>query len=390
MQVSVIIVNYNVANFLEQCLLSLERSLTDDRFEIIVIDNASTDGSLDLLAKQFPEVKVISNSANVGFAHANNQALSIVKSEIVLFLNPDTLLPESLLQKTTEQFATDPQIGAIGVRMIDGNGHFLPESKRRTPTAWSSFIKLFGVDGIGSNKQHGYYDLHLAQDNDGETEVLSGACLFARRSVLQSIGGFDERFFMYAEDIDLSMSIRRKGLKIWYAGSSCIIHFKGESTTKNVRYVHDFYTAMLLFVRKHYPGLPGMIMRSFLSMGIYVKSILARLAITETHSMKMDETAGTFFVVAADGEASSALAILQAHGITASATTSQDISAIVGKAKEPNLVFVAGTQPYEEIIAICIAFAGRATFWFHEKKSDSIVMSDNRNSAGRVLKKKRA
>lgn len=278
---SVIIVNYNVKYFLEQCLCSVKEAMKDLGGEIIVVDNASTDGSCNYLTARFPDVRFIWNRENKGFAKANNQALSTASQPYVLFLNPDTIIAEDCFTTCLQFFREHPDAGAIGVKMIDGSGRFLKESKRAYPSISTSFYKLSGLSTLfPSSKIFGRYHLgHLDQDQDHEVDVLAGAFLMCRREVLERTGGFDERFFMYGEDIDLSYRIQKLGYRNYYCSRSPIVHFKGESTRKgSLNYVKMFYRAMIIFVQKHHSGISAGLFRFLLHAGIWLRALIAAFA----------------------------------------------------------------------------------------------------------------
>jgi O-antigen biosynthesis protein len=257
MHLSVIIVNYNVKHFLEQCLYSVQKACLGIGAEIIVIDNNSTDGSRFFLEPSFPEVNFIWNRSNIGFAGANNQALTIAKGDFVLFLNPDTILSEDCIEKCLQFFIKNKTAGAVGIKMIDGSGKFLKESKRAFPAPLTSLYKLTGLARLfPHSKTFAKYHLgHLSKSENHEVDVLAGAFMMVPKKILDEIGNFDERFFMYGEDVDLSFRIQKAGYKNYYFAESAIIHFKGESTKRgSLNYVRLFYNAMNLFVKKHYSG----------------------------------------------------------------------------------------------------------------------------------------
>jgi GT2 family glycosyltransferase len=251
---SIIIVNYNVKNLLEQCLSSVQQATEKIDDEIIVVDNASTDGSIEYLCPLFPHVQFISNKNNVGFATANNQALQIAKGKLVLFLNPDTKVPPDCFTKCIQFMDGHNKAGALGVRMVNGENKFLKESKRGVPTPIVSFWKLSGICSLFPRSAYfaRYYLGNLDENVTQEADVLSGAFMMVRKEVLEKTGGFDEQFFMYAEDIDLSLRIKKMGYKNYYFANTTIIHYKGASTKKDFRYVKLFYKAMSQFVKKHY------------------------------------------------------------------------------------------------------------------------------------------
>lgn len=251
---SIIIVSYNVKDLLEKCLASVSRATETIDSEVFIVDNASTDGSAELLPALFPGFHFISNTTNTGFAKANNQALALCTGEFVLFLNPDTLVPADCFQLCIAFMHEHPEAGALGVKMLNGDNQFLKESRRGIPGPMTSFWKLSGVIKLFPRSKvfAKYYMGHLDENKTSEVEVLSGAFMFVRKKVLDITGGFDERFFMYAEDIDLSWRILKAGYKNYYFPETAIIHYKGASTKKDFRYVKQFYLAMSQFAKKHY------------------------------------------------------------------------------------------------------------------------------------------
>jgi GT2 family glycosyltransferase len=278
---SVVIVNYNVKYFLEQCLYSVQKSAAGIDVEIIVLDNQSTDGSLEYLRPRFPEVNFIENDMNLGFARACNKGLNYARGEYVLFLNPDTLLAENTLEVCLHFFQFQKDAGAIGVKMLDGSGRFLKESKRSFPSPMTSFYKLFGLARIFPKSKifNRYYAGHLDKNKNHEVDVLAGAFMMIRKEVLEKIGGFDENFFMYGEDIDLSYRIQKNGYKNYYLAETEIIHFKGESTRRgSLNYVRMFYTAMSIFVKKHYGGTKAGLFNAALHIAIWIRALIAALA----------------------------------------------------------------------------------------------------------------
>lgn len=225
--------------------------------EVIVIDNNSSDNSVNALRPLFPRVSFITNSENVGFGKACNQGIQLAKGNYILFLNPDTLVPEDCFTKCISFFETHPDAGALGIKMIDGSGNFLKESKRSFPSPSTSLFKLSGLSKLfPRSKTFSRYHLgNLDENSDHEVDVLAGAFMMIRKDVVDKTGGFDEIFFMYGEDVDLSYRIQKAGYKNYYFSGSSIVHFKGESTRKgSLNYVRLFYNAMSVFVSKHYGG----------------------------------------------------------------------------------------------------------------------------------------
>jgi len=255
MKLSIIIVNYNVEHFLEQCLHSVFKAAANIPLEVTVVDNSSVDGSVMMLQKKFPQVKLIVNEKNVGFSAANNQGIKEAKGEYVLLLNPDTVVQEDTFEKSIKFMDERKEAGALGVMMLDGKGNFLPESKRGLPTPSVAFYKVFGFAALfPGSKTFGKYHLgYLDKNKTHEVDVLAGAFMLIRKSVLDKTGLLDETFFMYGEDIDLSYRITLAGYKNYYFPETRIIHYKGESTKKSsVNYVLVFYNAMAIFAKKHF------------------------------------------------------------------------------------------------------------------------------------------
>jgi len=251
---SIIIVNYNVKLLLESCLHSVAKAIENLEAEVVIVDNASSDNSINYLQPIFPQFNFISNMVNEGFAKANNRALAIAKGEFILFLNPDTTVPQNCFEKCITFMKAHGEAGALGVKMLNGEGKFLKESKRGFPSPMVAFWKLTGITGMlpRSPLFSKYYLGHLDENMDHEADVLSGAFMMVKKEVLQKTGGFDERFFMYAEDIDLSFRINQAGYKNYYFAGTSIIHYKGASTKKDFKYVKQFYKAMSQFVKKYY------------------------------------------------------------------------------------------------------------------------------------------
>ncbi|MBK8309696.1 MAG: glycosyltransferase family 2 protein [Chitinophagaceae bacterium] len=280
MELSVIIVNYNVKLFLEQCLCSVQKAMAVIDAEVIVVDNNSSDNSIEYLTAKFPAVKYITNKENTGFAKACNQGLQQAKGSYILFLNPDTIIPEDCFTKCVSFFEANKDAGAIGIKMLDGSGKFLKESKRSFPSPSTSLYKLFGLAKLfPRSKIFSRYHLgHLNENVNNEVDVLAGAFMMIKREVLDKVGGFDETFFMYGEDVDLSYRIQKAGFKNHYFAESSIIHFKGESTRKgSMNYVRMFYNAMSIFVRKHYGGSKAGIFSFLIHVAIWFRAALSTI-----------------------------------------------------------------------------------------------------------------
>ena len=254
MTLSVVIVNYNVKHYLEQCLESVCRASEGLQVEVFVVDNLSTDGSIPYLRTRFPEVNFIENKENVGFARANNQAIRLAKGKYVLLLNPDTIVTEHTFADFITFMDAHPEAGAAGAYMLRTDGTFAPESRRGLPTPFVAFCKMSGLASLfPKSRLFGrYYMRYLDENETNEIEVISGAFMWLRREALDKAGLLDEDFFMYGEDIDLSYRIVKSGYKNYFLPSR-MLHYKGESTEKSsYRYVYTFYQAMRLFFRKHF------------------------------------------------------------------------------------------------------------------------------------------
>jgi len=280
MQLSIIIVNYNVKHFLEQCLCSVQKAVAGMQSETIVIDNNSSDNSLQYLQDRFGSVKFIANKENVGFAKACNQGLAVSKGKYVLFLNPDCIVPEDCFKKCILFLDEHPDAGGLGIKMLDGKGQFLKESKRAFPSPLTSLYKLVGLAKLyPRSKTFSKYHLgHLNENENHEVDVLAGAFMMLKKEVLDRTGGFDETFFMYGEDVDLSYRIQKAGYKNYYFSGSSIIHFKGESTRKgSMNYVRMFYNAMSIFVKKHYGGSRAGIFNFLIHLAIWLRAGLTAI-----------------------------------------------------------------------------------------------------------------
>lgn len=278
MDLSVIIVNYNVKYFLEQCLHSVLKASDKANPEIIVVDNNSTDGSVQMVREKFPHVKLITNTVNLGFAKANNQAIRVSGKRYILLLNPDTLIQEDSLDKCLTYMESHPEAGCLGVKMIDGKGNYLPESKRGLPTPWVAFYKISGISSLfPHSRKFGRYHLgFLDRETVNEVDVISGAFMFLRRETLEKTGLLDEDFFMYGEDIDISYRISQAGYKNVYFPLTTIIHYKGESTKKgSINYVLVFYRAMIIFARKHFNQSTFRLYSLFINAAIYLRAAVS-------------------------------------------------------------------------------------------------------------------
>ena len=326
MKLSVVIVNYNVSHYLLQCVDSLSHALRGTDSEVIVVDNHSRDNSVTLLRQYHPEVRIVENLHNLGFAKANNIAIRQSRGEYVLLLNPDTIVSESVVKGVISFLDSHPEAGSAGVRMLNADGTVAPESRRGVPTPMTAFYKLSGLCGMFPNSRRfgRYYLGHLSWDSPQQIEVVSGAFCMLRTSVLKKVGLLDEDYFMYGEDIDLSYRILKSGATNWYVPET-ILHYKGESTHKSsFRYVHVFYQAMHIFFRKHFSHL-GLFISIPIKTAIIVKASSALLLmLTERMRMSLGFarrnnglTAGPMLFVGSDSMVATCREISNKHGLEA-------------------------------------------------------------------------
>ena len=326
MKLSVVIVNYNVSHYLLQCVDSLSHALRGTDSEVIVVDNHSRDNSVTLLRQYHPEVRIVENLHNLGFAKANNIAIRQSRGEYVLLLNPDTIVSESVVKGVISFLDSHSEAGSAGVRMLNADGTVAPESRRGVPTPMTAFYKLSGLCGMFPNSRRfgRYYRGHLPWDSPQQIEVVSGAFCMLRTSVLKKVGLLDEDYFMYGEDIDLSYRILKSGATNWYVPET-ILHYKGESTHKSsFRYVHVFYQAMHIFFRKHFSHL-GLFISIPIKTAIIVKASSALLLmLTERMRMSLGFarrnnglTAGPMLFVGSDSMVATCREISNKHGLEA-------------------------------------------------------------------------
>jgi GT2 family glycosyltransferase len=383
MILSIIIVNYNVKFFLEQCLCSVQRAV--ERMEggyrdteVIIIDNHSGDGSLEYLEPRYPWAKFVSSKENLGYAIANNQGLALSRGRYVLFLNPDTIIGEDALHACVQFLDIHPEAGALGVQMLDGRGRFLKESVRGFPTPWAAFCKFSGLTNIfpASSLFASYYMGSLKKSGEPQVEVLSGACMMVTREAIKKTGGFDERFFMYAEDIDLSYRIRKAGFLNYYLSKVSILHFKGESTRKDPRYARYFYRTMHQFMEKYPEDYSGVLL-SFLRMAIWIRGGLSGLFYTLPEKPASAPLSGTpVFITGDPGSAVETKTCLRSSGYR----ITED------PAKSRRTVFCEGPAfSFAQIIQRLKEADGHVSCRIHGLHTGSIVGSDAASSRGETI-----
>ena len=375
MELSIIIINYNVKFFLEQCLHTVLKAVSPIDAEIWVVDNCSSDGSLTYLKPRFPEVHFIENQKNIGFGAANNQALLACNGDYILFLNPDTLLPEDCITQCLDFIKTIPSFGALGIRMLDGSGNFLPESKRAFPSPVTAFCKLVGLSALFPKSAiFNRYSLgHLSEHENHQVDVLAGAFMLVKKSVLDTTGAFDERFFMYGEDIDLSYRIQKAGFYNYYFSGSSIIHFKGESTRKgSLNYVLLFYNAMLLFVRKNYRGTKAGLFGFFIQLAIVFRGLISVISKILGFFLKMGQKSPKM-------NQNGAESMILVPNLAKTQNLELNKNSIL-------LFLESESFSWKQIIAEVEVFSRtNAQFRFHASKSNSIVGSDSKETEGQTL-----
>ena len=406
LKLSIIIINFNVKYFLEQCLCSVTKACKNIKAEIYVIDNLSTDGSKEYFNGKFKDVNFIWNTENIGFSKANNQVLKLVNGDFILFLNPDTILAEDCLEICFACFQSYQDAGALGIRMIDGAGNYLKESKRGFPSPFTSLFKLSGLTALFPTSKFfaRYYLGHLAQHKNQQVDVLSGAFMMIRKSVLDKTGGFDERFFMYGEDIDLSFRIQKAGYKNLYLAETTMVHFKGESTNKNSgAYIKLFYGAMSIFVKKHH-GSNFAAMFSFLiqlAIGIktFISGILCRLGPWFQHTRKSIKKEKCF-VIGDEKAFPFVQSILQKNNIESLIYARKDLNRLTTENTDEdlkNLSIFINDQPIKDIIFCIDDFSAKETIAliellqkdlnlrFHFAGTQCIVGSNRKDSSGDII-----
>ena len=402
MQLSIIIVNYNVKYFLEQCLYSLMDACKNIEAEILVVDNNSSDGSQHFFDGRFTNVKFTWGKENLGFSKANNLALQEATGDYVLFLNPDTIVPEDCLEKCLAFFQSKKDIGALGVKMIDGSGLYLKESKRAFPDPLTSLCKLSGLARLFPRSKifANYYLGHLSEKKDHEVDVLAGAFMMVGKDPLNKTDGFDEAFFMYGEDVDLSYRLQKAGYKNYYFSDATIIHFKGESTQKaSFKYVRLFYGAMILFVNKHYKGGTATIYNSLIKVAIWLKGIAAGAAyiLRPLKQKYKHRTDRTVLIVAGKTEFEKIYNILSNAGwrkknirqISLGHEDQPTIEGFVNKLQQEATIHLAAEVIFsndglaiKDIISAMPMLSPGLNYKLHLKNSSAIIGSSNKNIAG--------
>lgn len=371
MQLSIVIVNYNVKDYLHLCLDSVTASIQNLDAEIIVVDNASIDGSAAMVKELFPQVILIANKDNVGFSKANNQGVAVAQGEYVCILNPDTVVGENTFNDVYAFAKAQQKLGIIGVQLVDGTGEFLPESKRNVPTLKVSLNKMIG------DARH-YYASHLKNDQTGKVAVLVGAFMFMPRAVYTEVGGFDERYFMYGEDIDLSYTVLQAGYVNYYVGDTAIIHFKGESTVKDKRYRKRFYGAMQLFYDKHL--YKNIFQKMFVSLGLALAKTKSWVTHFRDQRIIKDHQEIKEYLLLSDNDT---LASLIAQNVTKTVVTQNELTAVKSGQE---ILFDAQYAGYDKIIKEIITHSSSGvSYKLIPKKSTFAIGSNSSEGRGEII-----
>ena len=372
MQLSIIIVNYNVMRYLELCLDSVKDAIATIDAEIIVVDNASVDGSVQMVKDKFPAIKVVANTTNKGFSSANNQGVAIAEGAYVCILNPDTIVSASVFTRLLQTTLDKNYTGAQGVRLVNGRGHYLPESKRNVPTLRVALSKMLGY---GSS----YYATHIPNEASGKVDVLVGAFMFMSRDLYKEVAGFDERYFMFGEDIDLSYTIKNAGYSNHYIGDEVILHFKGESTVRDEHYRKCFYGAMQLFYEKHFSK--NMLNGFLVNSGVRLAKFKAKFNEQSTDHYQGSSTASVrdFVLITNDKFIGNAFAKAVTKPVTFT-------NVVQGPKKGQEFVFDASFISYDEIIKEIITHRDSgATYKIIPKNSTFAIGSNSSLGKGDVI-----
>lgn len=393
--------NYNVQYFVEQCLYAVIKATKNIKAEIIVVDNNSTDKSQAYLPTIFSSVQFIWNKENIGFGRANNLALTYATGDYILYLNPDTIVAEDSIEKCIQFFKKHEDCGALGVRMIDGSGVYLRESKRSFPSLSNSFYKIIGLSSLfpKSPKFSGYYAGHLSEHKNNIVDVLAGAFMMLDKKMTEDTKGFDEDFFMYGEDIDLSKRINLAGKKNYYFAETIILHFKGESTKKLTHnYIRQFYGAMKLYVKKHFVG--NQFMLALTNLGIQAtqwKAVLTMLLNKALPNKKKDSSPFITAIIATQNVFDELLDLIKYSTqpfviVSRLDPTVLSSTEIINEVKQlqkqqflKQIIFCGATISNVESLHIMQALGPKINYLFHQENSNSIVGSRYKDENGIII-----
>ncbi|MDI6032774.1 glycosyltransferase family 2 protein [Flavobacterium sp. LB2P84] len=388
MQLSVIILNYNVRYFLEQCVLSVQSALETIDGEIIVIDNNSPDDSFAMMKQRFPNVKLIQNNENVGFPKGNNIGVAQAKGEYICILNPDTVVAEDTFTKVLAFAQKQPDLGILGCKLIDGTGKFLPESKRSVPTPWVAFTKITGLYKLfpKSGTFGKYYAQHLNENQTGKVDILVGAFMFMKRDLYLELGGFDEDCFMYSDDIDLSYRVLKEGKSNYYFHDTTVIHYKGESTIKDETYMKRFQEAMHFFYKKHFKV--SLFFSVFMKIGIVFFSLVKMFQGKSSLNFGIKMTSKLYLLYSANEKLVDKLRlVLQKKVLFYDLKTEKMVISSSVKSKISTEVILDNEFiSFKECIAILESSRNkRFTFKIIPKNANFLIGSNNSNERGEII-----
>lgn len=374
MQLSVVILNYNVRYFLELCLASVEKAIKDIDAEIIVVDNNSPDDSCDMVRRLFPNARLIQNTENSGFPKGNNIGVAGAKGEYICILNPDTVVAEDTFAKILEFAEAQSDLGIAGCRLIDGSGKFLPESKRGIPTPFTAFTKITGLYKLVPRLFGKYYAMHVGQKKTAKVDILVGAFMFMKRKTYVDVGGFDENCFMYADDIDLSYRVLKTGKSNYYYAGTTVVHYKGESTVRDGLYVERFREAMNFFYKKHFRV--SMAFDRFMRLGVLLFAHRKRKQLSTTKIKPQH-----FLLVSTAMPLKERLSKLLEKSVTlVSETDQKKLNSLV--ADSTQIIFDSSRIDFKTIIDLMDFIKAKVTF--RMAHGNIIIGSDSSNGRGEV------
>lgn len=373
MQLSVIILNYNVKYFLEICINSVQKAIKNLQAEIIIVDNNSTDGSIEMLKTKFPDLKLIQNAENVGFPKGNNIGFKETNGKYVCILNPDTIVTEDTFEIALAKIENQSEIGILGCKLIDGSGNFLPESKRGIPTPFVAFTKVFGLYKL-HNYFGKYYAQHLTENQSGNVEILVGAFMIMKSSFYKKLKGFDENCFMYSDDIDLSYRALQLNLTNYYLPTTSVIHFKGESTIRNQLYMKRFQEAMNYFYTKHFKK--SKFFSFFMKIGAFLFSIFKKF---EGKSIKLKPEA--YYFISNNIKSNQKINLVLQKEVKMI-----DLSQTFSLKTPIEVIFDTNYITFKESISFMKKNKSKnVTFKFLSQNTDYLIGSNNKNDKGEVI-----
>ncbi len=374
MQLSVVILNYNVRYFLEQCIDSVQKAVQNIEAEIIVVDNNSPDDSCAMVREKFPDVILIQNRENAGFPKGNNIGVARARGEYLCILNPDTVVAEDTFEKVLAFAKSKPDLGIVGCKLIDGTGNFLPESKRGIPTPFVAFTKVAGLYKL--SKSFGkYYASHLSESQTGKVEILVGAFMVMQTQTYLEVGGFDENCFMYSDDIDLSYMVLKTGKSNYYFHETSVIHYKGESTVRDGLYMKRFREAMDFFYKKHFRV--SFLFDFFMKTGAYFFTLAKKNKVVE------ERIPERYILISDDQNLKSEIEKLTGNVSMAAQWSNLKPESI----RNAEIIFDTESVDYKTIISEMEKRRSSATtFKIAHKKSGFLIGSNSSNDRGQIIK----